>query len=124
MSLQKHWMDMNKNNILKKNIYIYVYMKLSQIDNELTKYLSWMYANKYIKITLLLLLAAYFVISPKISVTIRLLYNNIIFRILIILLIIFLSMHDYQLAIMLTAVYLLTLNNLNKTEDFTDKNMY
>jgi hypothetical protein len=91
---------------------------MNQINIESSKLLSWMYKNPHIKATLLVLLGLFFVVSPKIPDTIRLLYNNVIFRIMIILLIIFLSVHDYQLAIMVTIVYLLTLQKLNTNENF------
>ena len=94
---------------------------MNNLDIESTKILSWMYENKYVKITLLILFALYFTLSPKVPKTVRLLYDNIVFRILIILLIIFLSMHDHQLAIMITIVYLLTINNIKSyNEDDKD----
>ena len=86
---------------------------MDQIDMEATKILSWMYKNPNVKIPLLLLLGAYFVVSPKLPNVVSIIYNNIIFKILAILLIIFLSVHDRQLAIMFTSVYLLTIYNLN-----------
>ena len=69
---------------------------MDKLDIEATKILSWMYENKYIKISLLILFGVYFAVSPKLPNTVSLLYNNIIFRILVILLIIFLSNHDIQ----------------------------
>lgn len=90
---------------------------LTEIDNETSKVLSFMYKNQTVKMILLTLFGLYFVISPKLPNYVRLLYNNIIFRTLIILLIIYLSVHDHQLALMVTAVYLLTLNNLNNTTE-------
>ena len=95
---------------------------MHQLDQEVTKIFSFLYKNKYVKIPLLLLLAAYFVISPKLPQYVHILYNNIIFKILIVLLIIFLSTHDKQLAIMVTAVYLLTVTKINKSEKFTNVN--
>ena len=93
---------------------------MHQLDQEVTKIFSFLYKNKYVKIPLLILLAAYFVISPKLPQYVHILYNNIIFKILIVLLIIFLSTHDKQLALMVTAVYLLTVIKINKSEKFTN----
>jgi len=90
---------------------------MNNLDIEAKKLLSWMYNNKYVNVTILILLGTYFIISPKISNTIQLLYSNIIFRILIILLIIYLGNYDPRLAIMITAVYLLTLNKINNIEN-------
>jgi hypothetical protein len=59
--------------------------------------------------------------SPKLPKVVSVIYNNIIFKLLIVLLIIFLSVHDRQLAIMVTAVYLLTVHRLNSIEYFTPK---
>ena len=92
-----------------------------QLDQEATKFLSFLYNNKFVKIPLLILLATYFVISPKLPNYIHVIYNNIIFKILIVLLIVFLSMHDKQLAIMLTAVYLLTITKINQSKDDSDE---
>ena len=86
-----------------------------KIDLETTKYLSFLYNNNLIKISLLLILGLYFVISPKLPQVVYLLYNNIIFRSLIIFIIIFLCNHDIQLAIMIATIYLVTLNNINNT---------
>jgi hypothetical protein len=93
---------------------------MNLLENEAQKNLSWMYTNKYVNITLLILLGVYFVITPKISKFVELLYSNIVFRILIILLIIFFANHDPRLAIMITVVYLLTLNKINNIENFTN----
>jgi hypothetical protein len=93
---------------------------MNQIDIEATHIFSWMYKNECIKITILLALGLYFIISPKLSNVISLLYNNIVFRILIISLILFFSVHDIQLAIMVTLVYLVTLTNLNNPDKFTN----
>ena len=90
---------------------------MDQFDKEGIKILSWVYKNPMVKIPLLLLLAIYFIMSPKLPHVVLLIYNNIAFKILIILLIIFLSLHDKQLALMISAVYLLTLKNLNNTDD-------
>ena len=89
-----------------------------QLDIEDSKFLSWTYSNQTVKITLLLLFGLYFVISPKLPNVVSILYNNIVFRLLVVLLIVYLSIHDRQLAIMVTVVYLITLNNLknNTTE--------
>lgn len=87
------------------------------LDIEAKKLLSWMYNNKYVNVTLLILLGIYFVSAPKITNVIQLLYTNIIFRILIILLIIFFANYDPRLAIMIMAVYLLTLNKINNIEN-------
>jgi len=78
------------------------------------KILSLIYTNKYIKISLLIISGLYFVISPKLSNNVLLLYNNMVFRALILLLIIYLSIYDNQLALMVVVVYLITANNLNK----------
>ena len=91
---------------------------MNQLDYEATKIFSFLYNNPMVKIPLLILLAAYFVISPKLPNFVFIMYDNIIFKILIVLLIIFLSNHDKQLALMVTAVYLLTVFKLNKTEYF------
>ena len=56
--------------------------------------------------------------SPKLPNVVSIVYNNLIFKLLIVLFIIFLSVHDQQLAIMVTAVYLLTIYNLNNIEKF------
>lgn len=90
---------------------------MNQIDIETSKFLSWIYLNKTVKLTLLLLFGLYFILSPKLPNFVLLLYNNIVFRILIVLLIIYLSMHDHQLAIMVSVVYLITLNKLNNDEN-------
>jgi hypothetical protein len=89
---------------------------MNQLDQEATKILSFLYKNKYVKIPLLLIFAIYFIVSPKLPTFVIIVYNNIIFKLLIVLLIVFLSNHDKQLAIMITAVYLLTLNNINKNK--------
>lgn len=91
---------------------------MNRLKIEAKKILSWMYTNKYVNITLLILLGIYFIISPKISNTIQLLYSNIVFRVLIVLLIIFFAKYEPRLAIMITAVYLLTLNRINNMEKF------
>jgi len=93
-------------------------MYMDRLDNEANKFLSRVYTNKYVNISLLILLAVYFVIPPKMTHVIELLYGNIIFRILFILLIIFFANHDPRLAIMITAVYLLTQSKLNNIEKF------
>jgi hypothetical protein len=93
---------------------------MNQLDQETTKIFSFLYKNKYVKIPLLILLATYFVISPKLPFYVHIIYNNIIFKILTVLLIIFLSMHDKQLAIMITAVYLLTITKINNPDDDSD----
>ena len=56
--------------------------------------------------------------SPKLPNVVSIVYNNIIFKFLIILFIIFLSIHDQQLAIMVTSVYLLIIHRLNNIEKF------
>ena len=94
---------------------------MNYIDIEATRILSWVYKNQYVKIPLLIILSIYFAISPKLPNVVSIVYNNIIFKLLIILFIIFLSIHDKQLAIMITAVYLLTINNLNKIEKNSKK---
>ena len=93
---------------------------MNNLDIEAKKLLSWMYNNKYVNVTILILLGTYFVLTPKITLLIQLLYSNIIFRILIILLIIFFAIYDSSLAIMITAVYLLTLNKINIIEKITE----
>ena len=85
-----------------------------KIDLETTKYLSFLYNNNLIKISLLFILGLYFVILPKLSNIVYLLYKNIVFRSLILFIIIYLCNHDTQLAIMISTVYLLTLNNIKK----------
>ena len=90
---------------------------MNYIDIEASKFLSWIYLNKYVKTTLLLLFGLYFVIAPKLPNIVSLLYNNFVFRLLVILLIIHLSMHDHQLAIMVSVVYLITLKNLNNNKE-------
>ncbi len=93
---------------------------MNQIDIEAIHILSWMYKNYCIKITILLAISLYFVISPKLSNVVLLLYNNVVFRILVISLILFFSVHDIQLAIMTTLIYLVTLTNLNNPDKFTN----
>ena len=90
------------------------------LNKEGIKILSWVYKNPIVKIFLLLLLAIYFIMSPKLPHVVLLVYNNIVFKIFIVLLIIFLSLHDKQLALMISAVYLLTLKNLNNIEYFSN----
>jgi len=85
---------------------------MNYLDQEATKIFSFIYNKPFVKIPLLIILGIYFVISPKLPNFVHIMYNNIIFKILIISLIIFLSMHDKQLAIMVTLIYLYTVNKL------------
>lgn len=85
-----------------------------KVDIESTKYLSFLYNNYLIKTSLLIILGLYFIISPKLSNIMYLLYNNIVFRFLIIYIIIFLSYHDLQLSVIVAFIYLLILNKYNK----------
>lgn len=95
---------------------------MNYIDIEATRILSWMYKNQYVKMSLLIILAIYFAISPKLPDVVSIVYNNIIFKLLIVLFIIFLSIHDKQLGIMITAVYLLTIYNLHNIKNYSKDN--
>jgi hypothetical protein len=88
---------------------------MNYLDQEATKIFSFLYQKQSVKIPLLLILGTYFIISPKLPNFVHIMYNNIIFKFLIISFIIFLSMHDKQLAIMFTLIYLYTVNKLKNT---------
>lgn len=93
------------------------------IDLETNKYLSFLYNNNIIKIPLLIVLGLYIVVSPKLPNTVILLYNNIVFRFLIIYLIIFFSNHDIQLSLMFAVTYLFTIYKINNTHLKNIKNI-
>ena len=86
---------------------------MNNIDFEASKFLSWIYLNQYIKIILLFIFSLYFVFLPRLPEVVSLLYNNNIFSLLIILLVIYLTFHDKQLALLITIIYLVTLNKIN-----------
>jgi hypothetical protein len=95
---------------------------MNYLDQEATKIFSFLYNNPNVKIPLLIILGTYFVISPKLPNFVHIIYNNFIFKLLIISFIIFLSMHDKQLAIMFSLIYLYTVNKLKNTLIKNNKN--
>jgi uncharacterized membrane protein len=84
------------------------------IDIEASNFLSWIYLNQYIRNILLFLFSLYLIFLPKLPSVMLLLYDNNIFHLLIVLLIIYLSFHDNKLAIMITIIYLVTLNKIKQ----------
>ena len=88
---------------------------MEKIDDELSKMLSWTFTNKSIKYSLLglgLLLILLKKLPP----------NNIITRVIFILFILYFSIHDSQLAIMLVIILLLSFSlNKNNIENFIGK---
>lgn len=93
------------------------------IDLETNKYLSFLYNNNIIKIPLLIVLGLYIVVSPKLPNTVILLYNNMVFRFLVIYLIIFFSNRDIQLSVMIAVAYLFTIYKLDNTHLKNIKNI-
>jgi len=85
---------------------------MEKIDDELSKMLSWTFTNKPIKYSLLglgLLLILLKKLPP----------NNITTRVIFILFILYFSIHDSQLAIMLVIILLLSFSrNRNNVEHF------
>lgn len=84
------------------------------IDIEASNFLSWIYLNQYIRNILLFLFSLYLIFLPKLPSVMSLLYDNKIFHLLIVLLIIYLSFHDNKLAIIITIIYLVTLNKIKQ----------
>jgi hypothetical protein len=79
--------------------------------------LSWTFTNKSIKTLLLISFGLYFVFMSKVPNMITKLSDNIIYRAIIIILIIYFSNHDNQLTIMLVVLFLMSLNK-NNIENF------
>jgi len=91
-------------------------------DTETVKMLSWMYKHAWVKTLILVVFGLYIVFSPKIPMFVVKLYANKVFKFLVVLLILFLSAHDVQLAIMMAVVYLLTVHRITcgNNEYFTN----
>ena len=94
---------------------------INKTDVESVKMLSWMYKHAWIKTLVLFVLGLYIVLSPRIPMFVVKLYASKIFKFLVVLLILFLSAHDVQLAVMVSIVYLLTVHRIScGNEYFTD----
>ena len=107
-------MDNSMNNSVQEMI--------KSADTETVKMLSWMYKHAWVKTLILVVFGLYIVFSPKIPMFVVKLYANKVFKFLVVLLILFLSAHDVQLAIMMAVVYLLTVHRITcgNNEYFTD----
>jgi len=112
---------MSKYNLKKKiSKYLYIIMEIDKTvqnminatDTESVKMLSWMYKHPWVKTLILVILGLYIVLSPKIPKIVVRLYASKIFKLLVVLLILFLSAHDVQLAVMMSIVYLLTVHRI------------
>jgi len=112
---------MSKYNLKKKiSKYLYIIMEMDNTvqnminttDAESVKMLSWMYKHPWVKTLILVILGLYIVLSPKIPKIVVRLYASKIFKLLVVLLILFLSAHDVQLAVMMSIVYLLTVHRI------------
>jgi len=107
-------MDNSMNNSVQEMI--------KSADTETVKMLSWMYKHAWVKTLILVVFGLYIVFSPKIPMFVVKLYANKVFKFLVVLLILFLSAQDVQLAIMMAVVYLLTVHRITcgNNEYFTN----
>jgi len=96
---------------------------MEQFNTLVNDNLGWVHTNKIIFSLLVLIVIIYAAqVRPKLPSYVETLFENTIFKFVVIAYIVYLINHDKQLAIILSAAFLLTLHMVNKqqTEKLTN----
>lgn len=88
---------------------------MNSFDSLVNKNLGWVHDNKYILPIMTLILGLYAALArPKLPKFVEKLFNNPVFRLIVISYIIYRGNKDPQLSIMIAAAFLITMHMINK----------
>jgi hypothetical protein len=93
----------------------YLYIHMNSFDSFVNNNLGWVHENKYVLPVLSLILGVYAALArPKLPKFLEKLFENPIFRLVMISYIIYRGNKDPQLSIMIAAAFLVTMHMINK----------